>query len=66
MGELDRRRDAQHVRRRRRARTRSAAELLRRYGDVMARITLYTPYAIDPDVLATVTAALSAGGAEGS
>ncbi len=43
-----------------------APELLRRFGDVMTRATLYTPYAIDPDVLATVTAALSAGGAEGS
>jgi hypothetical protein len=27
-----------------------AAELLRRYGDVMTRMTLYTPYALDPDV----------------
>jgi len=35
-----------------------APELLRRFGDVMARATLYTPYAIDPDVLATVTAGL--------
>jgi probable F420-dependent oxidoreductase len=25
-----------------------AAELLRRYGDVMTRMTLYTPYALDP------------------
>ena len=35
-----------------------APELLRRFGDVMTRATLYTPYAIDPDVLATVTAGL--------
>jgi probable F420-dependent oxidoreductase len=27
-----------------------AAELLRRYGDVMTRMTLYTPYALDPGV----------------
>ena len=27
-----------------------APELLRRFGDVMTRATLYTPYAIDPDV----------------
>jgi probable F420-dependent oxidoreductase len=31
-----------------------AAELLRRYGDVMTRMTLYTPYAADPGVTAQI------------
>jgi probable F420-dependent oxidoreductase len=31
-----------------------AAELLRRYGDVMTRMTLYAPYVIDPDVTAQI------------
>jgi hypothetical protein len=35
-----------------------AAELLRRYGDVMTRMTLYTPYALDPDVSAQIVSDL--------
>jgi probable F420-dependent oxidoreductase len=31
-----------------------AAELLRRYGDVMTRMSLYTPYAADPSVTAQI------------
>jgi probable F420-dependent oxidoreductase len=31
-----------------------AAELLRRYGDVMTRMSLYTPYAADPAVIAQI------------
>jgi probable F420-dependent oxidoreductase len=31
-----------------------AAELLRRYGDVMTRMTLYTPYALDPGLHAQI------------
>ena len=31
-----------------------AAELLRRYGDVMTRMSLYTPYAADPAVTAQI------------
>jgi hypothetical protein len=31
-----------------------AAELLRRYGDVMTRMSLYTPYAADPVVTAQI------------
>ena len=39
-----------------------AAELLRRYGDLMTRITLYTPYALDPAVTAQIVADLRAAG----
>ena len=39
-----------------------AAELLRRYGDVMTRMTLYTPYAIDPAVTVQIVADLRAAG----
>jgi probable F420-dependent oxidoreductase len=35
-----------------------AAELLRRYGDLMTRLTLYMPYAADPEVTAQVVAGL--------
>jgi probable F420-dependent oxidoreductase len=35
-----------------------AAELLRRYGDVMTRMTLYMPYSADPAVTAQVVAGL--------
>jgi probable F420-dependent oxidoreductase len=35
-----------------------AAELLRRYGDLMTRMTLYLPYAADPLVTAQVVAGL--------
>jgi hypothetical protein len=35
-----------------------AAELLRRYGDLMTRVTLYMPYAADPVVTAQVVAGL--------
>jgi hypothetical protein len=31
-----------------------AGELLRRYGDVMTRMTLYTPYPIDPALSARI------------
>jgi len=37
---------------------RAAAELLRRYGDIMTRMTLYTPYAIDPAVTGQIVADL--------
>ena len=37
-----------------------AAALLRRYGDVMTRMTLYTPYAIDPGVISQIVAGLQA------
>jgi probable F420-dependent oxidoreductase len=37
-----------------------AAELLRRYGDVMTRMTLYTPYALDPAVTAQIAGDLRA------
>jgi probable F420-dependent oxidoreductase len=39
-----------------------AAELLRRYGDVMTRMSLYTPYALDPAVTAQIVADLRAAG----
>ena len=42
MGDAHRRRDPQHVRRRRRARG-GAAELRKRYGDICTRITLTLP-----------------------
>jgi probable F420-dependent oxidoreductase len=35
-----------------------AAELLRRYGDVMTRMTLYTPYALDPAAHAQIVSDL--------
>jgi probable F420-dependent oxidoreductase len=38
-----------------------AAELLRRYEDVMTRMTLYTPYAIDAGLLAEIAAGVRAG-----
>jgi probable F420-dependent oxidoreductase len=38
-----------------------AAELLRRYGELMTRITLYTPYALDPEVTAQIVGDLRAG-----
>ncbi len=37
-----------------------AAELLRRYGDVMTRMTLYMPYAADPAVIAQIANGLRA------
>lgn len=37
-----------------------AAELLRRYGGLMTRMTLYTPYAIAPAVVRQITADLQA------
>ena len=40
---------------------RVAAELLRRYGDIMTRMTLYTPYAIDPAVTRQIAADLQGG-----
>jgi probable F420-dependent oxidoreductase len=39
-----------------------AAELLRRYGDIMTRMTLYTPYAVDPAVTEQIAADLRAAG----
>ena len=36
------------------------AELRRRYGDVMTRMTLYMPYAIDPEITAQVISDLHA------
>jgi probable F420-dependent oxidoreductase len=39
-----------------------AAELLRRYGDVMNRMSLYTPYALDPAVTGQIVADLRAAG----
>jgi len=38
-----------------------AAELLARFGDVVDRISFYTPYALDPEVLATIVEQLRAG-----
>jgi probable F420-dependent oxidoreductase len=40
-----------------------AAELLRRYGDLMSRMTLYTPYATDPAVTAQIVGDLRGDGA---
>jgi probable F420-dependent oxidoreductase len=37
-----------------------AAELRRRYGDVFTRMSLYTPYAIDPQITAQVVSDLNA------
>ena len=37
-----------------------AAALLHRYGDIMTRMTLYTPYAIDPGVIGQIVAGLQA------
>ena len=37
-----------------------ADELLRRYGDLFTRMSLYTPYAIDPEITATVMSDLNA------
>jgi probable F420-dependent oxidoreductase len=37
-----------------------AGELLRRYGDVMTRMTLYAPYALEPTVTAQIVADLRA------
>lgn len=39
-----------------------APELLRRYGDVMTRMTLYTPYPIDAAVAGQIAADLQAAG----
>jgi probable F420-dependent oxidoreductase len=39
-----------------------APELLRRYGDVMTRMTLYMPYEADPGVTAQIVAGLRAAG----
>ena len=36
----------------------AAAEVLRRYGDVFDRLTLYMPYAADPDLVVRATAAV--------
>jgi probable F420-dependent oxidoreductase len=41
------------------------AELVRRYGDVMTRMTLYTPYALGPDVLAQIVGDLRRAAPEG-
>jgi hypothetical protein len=38
-----------------------APELLRRYGDVIQRISFYAPYKTDPDRWRGVLAALQAG-----
>jgi hypothetical protein len=38
----------------------AGAELVRRYGDVLDRLSVYTPYAVDPAVTAEVTAAVRA------
>jgi len=38
-----------------------ADQLLRRYGDVMTRMTLYTPYDLDPEVTAQIVGDLRAG-----
>ncbi len=38
-----------------------AASLLARYGDVIDRMSLYTPYPVDQDLVAATTAALRAG-----
>ena len=48
MGELITDDDPRHVRGRRRAR-RLAPELLRRYGDIVDRISFYAPYKSEPD-----------------
>jgi probable F420-dependent oxidoreductase len=37
-----------------------AAELLRRYGDVMTRMTIYAPYQLDPDIAGAISADLQA------
>jgi hypothetical protein len=37
-----------------------AGELRRRYGDLFTRMSLYAPYAIDPEVTATVIRDLNA------
>jgi probable F420-dependent oxidoreductase len=37
-----------------------AVELLRRYGDLFTRMSLYTPYAIDPEITAAVMSDLNA------
>jgi probable F420-dependent oxidoreductase len=37
-----------------------AVELLRRYGDIMTRMTLYTPYAVDPAATEQIAADLCA------
>ncbi|HTY72567.1 MAG TPA: TIGR03617 family F420-dependent LLM class oxidoreductase [Actinomycetes bacterium] len=44
---------------------RVAGELLRRYGDVMTRISLYTPAELDADVVDQVVSDLRAGGSAG-
>ena len=49
MGELHRRRDARHVRGRRRARADRPALIRSRYGDVVDRISFYAPYRADPE-----------------
>ena len=38
-----------------------APELLRRYGDVMTRMTLYAPYAMEPGVTAQIAGDLLTG-----
>ncbi|HUA29471.1 MAG TPA: hypothetical protein VMC03_11355 [Streptosporangiaceae bacterium] len=35
-------------------------ELLRRYGDLFTRMSLYTPYAMDPEATATIRTILNA------
>ncbi len=60
MGDADRRRDPQHLRGRRRARGRSPRSCGRRYGDVIQRMSLYTPYASEPDRWRGVLDALKA------
>ncbi len=40
---------------------RVAPELLRRYGDIMTRMTLYTPYQADAGLVAAIAAELQAG-----
>jgi len=56
-GNPDRRPGARCIRGHRRA-GQVAAELLRRYGDIMTRMTLYTPYATDAAVTRQIAADL--------
>jgi len=43
-----------------------AGELLRRYGDLMTRMTLYTPYDLDPEVTAQIVGDLRAASGQGT
>jgi hypothetical protein len=42
----------------------AGAEIARRYGDLVDRFTLYTPYALDEESRATVVSAIRAGATE--